>query len=45
VHNIVPVSCANPKIIEWVQLYRAITEIAGISVTEHVVYQMLLQGS
>jgi len=36
--------CANPEIIEWLQVYRTVSEIAMTSVTERAVYQLLSQG-
>jgi DNA-binding transcriptional MocR family regulator len=36
--------CANPKVLEWLQVYRTVSEIATASVSERVVYQLLSQG-
>jgi DNA-binding transcriptional MocR family regulator len=36
--------CANPKFLEWLQVYRTVSEIATASVSERVVYQLLSQG-
>ncbi|MCA1855500.1 PLP-dependent aminotransferase family protein [Massilia oculi] len=36
--------CANAKVIEWLQVYRTVGDIAGTSVNERVVYQLLSQG-
>ncbi|NVD71003.1 PLP-dependent aminotransferase family protein [Duganella sp. BJB1802] len=37
--------CAAPKFIEWLMVYRTVSEIAGTSVSERIVYQLLSQGS
>jgi DNA-binding transcriptional MocR family regulator len=37
--------CANPKFIEWLMINRTVSEIAGTSVSERIVYQLLSQGS
>ncbi|CAN7658551.1 PLP-dependent aminotransferase family protein [Massilia sp. LjRoot122] len=36
--------CASQKIIDWLLIYRTVTEIAGASANERVVYQLLSQG-
>lgn len=36
--------CASPEILEWLQIYRTVSEIAATSVSERVVYQLLSQG-
>lgn len=36
--------CANPKIIEWLLIYQTVSQIAGSSVNERIVYQLLSQG-
>lgn len=36
--------CANSKILEWLQVYRTVSEISATSVSERVVYQLLSQG-
>jgi DNA-binding transcriptional MocR family regulator len=36
--------CANPEIMEWLQVYRTVSEIAATSVSERAVYQLLSQG-
>ncbi|PKB13807.1 DNA-binding transcriptional regulator, MocR family, contains an aminotransferase domain [Janthinobacterium sp. OK676] len=37
--------CANAKILDWLQVYRTVSEIAAQSVGERVIYQLLSQGS
>jgi DNA-binding transcriptional MocR family regulator len=37
--------CAHPKFIEWLMVYRTVSEIAGTSVSERIIYQLLSQGS
>jgi DNA-binding transcriptional MocR family regulator len=36
--------CANPQFLEWLQVYRTVSEISATSVSERVVYQLLSQG-
>lgn len=36
--------CANPKFLEWLQVYRAVSEIAATPVSERVIYRLLSQG-
>lgn len=36
--------CANPQVLEWLQVYRTVSEISATSVNERVVYQLLSQG-
>jgi len=37
--------CANPKIMEWLLVYRSVTQISSCSFGERAVYQLLSQGS
>lgn len=36
--------CANQKIMEWLTVYRTVTDISGTSVNERVLYQLLSHG-
>lgn len=36
--------CAHPKVMEWLLVYRTVSEISGSSFSERVVYQMLSGG-
>lgn len=37
--------CAKQKVLDWLIVYRTVSEIAGTSLNERVVYQLLSQGS
>ncbi|MGV7207873.1 PLP-dependent aminotransferase family protein [Oxalobacteraceae bacterium A2-2] len=37
--------CASQKVIDWLVVYRTVSQIAGTSLNERVVYQLLSQGS
>lgn len=36
--------CAHPKMIEWLLIYRTVNDIAGATINERIIYQLLSQG-